>query len=174
MKDVLTQFANLFNEGGGMDTVIWFFALMVTSVLLIISRSRYLKLLLGACVLCFFISFSKLDLQWQTLVFAVLAALAGFAAVKAEKPAEKVEEPAEDVIDAAEETAVPEETPAEKAFRAAESMVYEETPEPAELPEAEEPAEPAEMPEAEEPEEPAEPAEPAETAETDATEPRGE
>ena len=56
MKDVLTQFANLFNEGGGMDTVIWFFVLMITSMLLMVSRSRYLKLLLGASALCFLIS----------------------------------------------------------------------------------------------------------------------
>lgn len=102
MKDVLTQFANLFNEGGGMDTVIWFFALMVTSMLLLISRSRYLKLLLAACGLCFLVSFSKLDMQWQTLLFAVLAALAGFAAVKEEKAPEKAAESAPEQAPAAE------------------------------------------------------------------------
>ncbi len=72
MGELFTQFANIFNERGTMNTVVWFSVLMLCCVILALSWRRELAAPAIAAAVCFFVSFSGLSLGIQALIFAAL------------------------------------------------------------------------------------------------------
>ncbi len=78
MSGLLNDIANIFNTGGTMNTVVWFFALTVFLVIYAIAGVRAMIPLILSAAAAFLASFSKMDLVWQAVVFALGCAVGLF------------------------------------------------------------------------------------------------
>ena len=72
MGELVNQFANIFNTGGGSDTVLWFTVLTVTVIIYICAYVRRLFGTVCAAAVCLILSFSDLGLAYQAAAFAFI------------------------------------------------------------------------------------------------------
>lgn len=79
------QFANIFNTGGGYNTVVWFSVLLLAVIVYAATDLKQLKGTLLAALICFFISFTKLELAYQAVIFAVIVVAGTYMAAKLDK-----------------------------------------------------------------------------------------
>lgn len=82
---LIGQFANIFNTGGGYNTVVWFSVLMIAFIVYAVTDLRQLRSTLIAAALCFFISFTKLELAYQAVIFALTVVAGTYLAAKLDK-----------------------------------------------------------------------------------------
>ena len=79
------QFANIFNTGGGYNTIVWFSVLLLAVIVYAVTDLKQLKPTLIAAVICFFVSFTKLELAYQAVIFAAIVVAGTYMTAKLDK-----------------------------------------------------------------------------------------
>ena len=79
------QFANIFNTGGGYNTIVWFSVLLLAVIVYAVTDLKQLRPTLIAAGICFFISFTKLELAYQAVIFAVIVVAGTYMTAKLDK-----------------------------------------------------------------------------------------
>ncbi len=82
---LIGQFANIFNTGGGYNTIVWLSVLLLTVIVYAVTDLKQLKPTLIAAVICFFVSFTKLELAYQAVIFAVIVVAGTYMTAKLDK-----------------------------------------------------------------------------------------
>lgn len=83
---LLDQFANIFNTGGGYNTLVWFSVLLLAVSVYAVTDLRQLRSAVLAAVICFFISFTKLELAYQAVIFAAIVVAGTYLTARTDKP----------------------------------------------------------------------------------------